>query len=267
MLTGVLAILAVGAFLAGGRGLGQLEQRKHLVDEVEEAVFIIRYLQPGGSEVEVNFLGGGDPSGVWGFHQQAHPGDGAEPELARGGMLEGIGVGVQLAAVEGDLGGFGLGSLEVDDAVRAIVEVDHRIHLASQETAQGMTGHHRRGLTRSTSRIQLIIPGGRDGTMSEAGRPAIVGFHQAVDGAKDGREGSGRPRDAVDVFEIETARAFIPQEGQVGRAELDGSWWASGYLSVSAVGRFQARVPYYVCYGTGQPSTNLQLSEIRLHLV
>lgn len=28
-----------------------------------------------------------------------------------------------------------------------------------------------------------------------------VGFHQAVDGAEDGRKGSGRPVDAVQVFE------------------------------------------------------------------
>ena len=49
-----------------------------------------------------------------------------------------------------------------------------------------------------------------------------VGFHQAVDGAEDGRKGSGRPVDAVQVFEVETARAFVPQEGQIGRAEFDG---------------------------------------------
>ena len=48
-----------------------------------------------------------------------------------------------------------------------------------------------------------------------------LGFHQAVDGTKDRWEGSGRPRDAVDVFEVETARAFVPQESQVGGAELD----------------------------------------------
>jgi hypothetical protein len=42
-----------------------------------------------------------------------------------------------------------------------------------------------------------------------------VGFHQAVDGTEDRRKGGGWAVDAVQVFEVETARAFIPEEGKV----------------------------------------------------
>ncbi len=221
MLTGVLAVLAVGAFLAGGRRRGQLEQRQYLVDEVKEAIFIIRDFQPGGGEMEVYFFGGGNPGGMRGFHEQAQPGDGVQAEFARGGVLEGIGIRVQLTAVEWDLSWFGLGGLEIDDAVRSIIEADHRIHLAAQETAQGMTGHH------DGDRLDPLLGNadhpGRQGRSNFGGWAAgIVGFHQAVDSAENRREGGGRPHDAEDVFEVKTARAFIPQEGQVGWAELDG---------------------------------------------
>ncbi len=74
-----------------------------------------------------------------GFDEQAQPGDGAKTKLARGGMLQGIGVGMQLAAIEGDVLGFGLRGLEVHHAVGAIVEVYQSVKLASQEAAQGMT--------------------------------------------------------------------------------------------------------------------------------
>jgi hypothetical protein len=37
-----------------------------------------------------------------------------------------------------------------------------------------------------------------------------LGFHQAVDGAKNGGEGGGRPVDAMDVFQVKTTRALIP---------------------------------------------------------
>ena len=81
--------------------------------------------------MEVNIFGSGDPRGMRGFHQQAHPGDGAEIEPTRSGMLQGIGVGMQLAAIEGDLGGLGLGGLEVHHAVGAIVEINRRIDLTA----------------------------------------------------------------------------------------------------------------------------------------
>jgi hypothetical protein len=55
------------------------------------------------------------------------------------------------------------------------------------------------------------------------GAAGELGFHQAVDGTKDGGEWSSRPADTVEIFEVETARAFIPQKSQVRRAELDRS--------------------------------------------
>lgn len=90
--------------------------------------------------MEVNLLGRGDPCGMWGLHQQAQPGNGAELKLAGCGMLEGIGVGMQLAAVERDLGGLWLGSLEIHDAMGAIVKINRGVDLAAQEAAQAMTG-------------------------------------------------------------------------------------------------------------------------------
>ncbi len=111
-----------------------------MIDKAQETSFRIRNLQPGGCEVEVNFLGRGDPCGMRGLHQQAQPGDGAELKLSGCGMLEGIGVGMQLAAVEGDLGRLGLGGLEIHYAMGAIVKINRGVDLAAQEAAQAMTG-------------------------------------------------------------------------------------------------------------------------------
>ena len=86
--------------------------------------------------MEVYFLGRGDPCGMRGFHQQAHPGDGAEPKLTWSGMFESIGVGMQLAAVEGDLGRFRFRGLEIYHAMGAIFKIDRCIDLSAEEAAQ-----------------------------------------------------------------------------------------------------------------------------------
>ena len=106
-----------------------------MIDKAEETSFGIRYLQPGGREVEVYFLGRGDPCSPRGFHQQAQPGDRAETKLTGRGVLEGISIRMQLAAVEGNLGRFGLGSLEIHNGVGAIVEVYRGVDLTAQEAA------------------------------------------------------------------------------------------------------------------------------------
>ena len=43
----MLAILAIGAILPGGRGLRQLEEGKNLVDELDKTRFIEWDFQPG----------------------------------------------------------------------------------------------------------------------------------------------------------------------------------------------------------------------------
>jgi hypothetical protein len=135
-------------------------------------------------------------------------------------MLESIGVSVQLAAVEGYLLGFGLGGLEIHHAIGAIVEIDYCIELASQKERPGMAREYDRkrldplfGHSHNTREKGGIKVGGR-----VAGK---LGFHQAVDGTKNRWKGGGRPRDAVDVFKIETTWALIPQESQIGGAKLN----------------------------------------------
>ncbi len=63
--------------------------------------------------------------------------------------------------------------------------------------------------------------GGQGGFEIGAGVTSVLGLHQAVDGTEDGRERGGWSRDTVDMFQVETAWALVPQEGQVGWAELD----------------------------------------------
>jgi len=59
-----------------------------------------------------------------------------------------------------------------------------------------------------------------------------VGFHQAVDGTENRRKGSGWPGNAVPVFEVKTARAFIPEKGKIRWAELDrgGVYGSPGFF-------------------------------------
>jgi hypothetical protein len=109
------------------------------------------------------------------------------------------------------LGGFGLGGLEVYHAKGAIVEANHGVNLAPQEAAKVMTGQA------DGKRLDPFLGDGHyarwQGRVKVGGGTAgELGFHQAVDGTKDGWEGSGRPADAMEIFEVETARALIPQE-------------------------------------------------------
>ena len=209
MLTSMLAVVAVSAIFAGGRGFGKLKERQYLIQKTEEAAFMKGYFQPGRTKMEGNFTGGGGKRGMGGFNVQTQPGDGATVKPVRGGMLEGISVGMQLTAVEGDLGRFRFGGLEVHHGIGAIVEADHSVDLASQEAAQGMPGQA------DGYRLDPLLgnthkPGGQ-GRVKLGGRATSeLGFHQAVDGAKDGGEGCGRAADSMQVFEVETARAFIP---------------------------------------------------------
>ena len=135
-------------------------------------------------------------------------------------MLQGVGVGMQLATVEGDLLLFGGRCLEVHHAKGTIVKANQGVNLAPQEAGEVMTGQA------DGKRLDPFLGNGDhtrwQGRVKVGGGVAgELGFHQAVDGTKNGGEWGGRPGDAVEIFEVETARALIPQESQIGRAELD----------------------------------------------
>jgi len=135
----MLTVAAVSTFLTGKWGLRQLKQRQDFIQEIQESTFLIGYFQPGGMKMEGNFTGCGGKCGMRRFDVQAQPGDGAAAKPVRGGMFQGISVGMQLAAVERNLGGFRFGGLEVHYAMGAILEINHSVELASQEAGYRMT--------------------------------------------------------------------------------------------------------------------------------
>ena len=127
-------------------------------------------------------------------------------------MFQGIGIGVQLAAEEGDMLGLRLGGHGNHHTVGAIVEINHSIDLTPQETAHVMT-RQAEGQRLDPFFGYADNARGEGGVEVGGGVTGELSFHQAVDGAKDGWKGCSRAFYAVEVFEVETARAFIPQKG------------------------------------------------------
>ncbi len=170
--------------------------------------------------MERNFAGSGGKGGMRGFNVQTQHRYGTTAKPARNGVLKSIGVGVQLATVERDLGGFGLGGLEVHHTIGAIVEIKNCVQLTSQKAGQGMVGEN------NWKRLDPLlgdthIPGGQGRVNIGGGTTSELGFHQTIDSTKYGRKWGSRAVDATEVFKVETARALVPQESQVRWAEFD----------------------------------------------
>ena len=156
----------------------------------------------------------------WFDAKETEAADRREGELTRRGMFKSIGVGTELAPVKGDLPGAGFTGLEVNDAKGTIFKRDDGIKFATQENFLGET--------REGQWLRFDPPlakqdmsgrklGGKVGSIC-AGEEAL---HQQVNATEDLGKGGWRAVDAQDDFEVKAARAFVPKEGEIGRAESE----------------------------------------------
>ena len=125
---------------------------------------------------------------VRGVIRQPEGGDRSFPQLSGDRMLEAVGIGFQLAGIEGDVSLLGFGGLEIDHAEIAVLEFQERIEFPGEIHLQVMPGDAD-GL-RNDELLRKEEPSGRQVGRELLDRAvAVMIFHRPVDTAENGREG------------------------------------------------------------------------------
>ena len=195
-----------------------LQDVEDVFQKREKRGVVLLDLNPGEATEELRAAGGIFFKAIRVKDDKAKARNGPEAKLVWRCVFKSDGVGMELASIEGDVGGLALRSFEIDDRGAAIVEANQAVELASDDATRGVAGN-RKGDRFDPVFLSVKYAGRQCGQNISGAAAREVLAHLLVDDGEDLGHGYLRPAKVPCDLEPETPLALFPEEGEVGRVE------------------------------------------------